>query len=403
LFDVGSAIFYNGIMQITDIEGVFASGIHCGIKNTDALDLAYIYVPNCVGSSVVLSQNLIRSATLDHNEQVFNTEAVKLMIINSGNANSVTGDIGLKHVQDTVAKAAQCFGCLPTEVGVASTGIIGVPLPIHSILNGLEKFSGTEKNGAACSEAILTTDLVPKTASRTIQIQGYSVHFAGITKGSGMISPNMATTLGFIVTNVALDSVACKKLLSVAIDDSYNMLSVDTDQSTNDMVSLQSSGELVLPLNNNDMSAIQHALTELCIDLAKQIANDGEGAKHVIEAHVEGAQSKIDARRVAKLVVDSPLVKTAVAGEDPNWGRILMALGKDSSVTIVQGLLSIRINDHPIFTNGHPESMDRPGLKAVMRDPNIVISIVIGSGPYQATAWGCDLTHGYIDINTAYN
>ena len=390
-------------MQLTDINGVYASGTHCGIKDSGSLDLAYIYVPNCVGSSVVLSQNLIRSATLDHNEEVFNTEPVKLMIINSGNANSVTGEIGMVHVQDTAAKAAECFGCLPTEVGVASTGIIGVPLPIHLLLNGLEQFSGTEKNGVACAKAILTTDLVSKTASRTIQIQGHDVHFSGITKGSGMIAPNMATTLGFIVTNLALDSITCKALLQYSIDNSYNMLSVDTDQSTNDMVSLQSSGELVLSLNENDMKAVQHALTELCIDLAKQIAKDGEGAQHVIEVHVDGAQTKADARSVAKLVVDSPLVKTAVAGEDPNWGRILMALGKDPSVTIVQGLLSIRINDHPIFTNGHPESIDRPGLKAVMADFNIVISIVIGNGPYQATAWGCDLTHGYIDINTAYN
>lgn len=390
-------------MQITDIDGVYASGTHCGIKDTDALDLAYIYVPNCVGSSVVLSQNLIRSATLDHNDQVFNTEPVKLMIINSGNANSVTGEVGMVHVQDTVAKAAECFGCLPTEVGVASTGIIGVPLPIQSLLNGLGQFSGTEKNGELCAKAILTTDLVSKTASRTIQIQGHDIHFSGITKGSGMIAPNMATTLGFIVTNVALDSMACKELLRFSIDDSYNMLSVDTDQSTNDMVSLQSSGELVVQLNDNDMTAIQHALTELCIDLAKQIAKDGEGAQHVIEVHVEGAQTKLDARRVAKLVVDSPLVKTAVAGEDPNWGRILMAVGKDSSVTIFQELLSIRINDHAIFTNGHPESIDRSCLKAVMADPYVVLSIVIGSGPHQATAWGCDLTHGYIDINTEYN
>lgn len=394
---------YDNGMQITDIEGVYASGIHCGIKATDALDLAFIYVPNCVGSSVVLSQNIIRSVTLDHNELVFKNRPVKLMVINSGNANSVTGELGERHVAETVKKAADCFGCLPEEIGVASTGIIGVPLPIQSLLSGLDHFSGHEKNGAACADAILTTDLVAKTASRTIQIQGQTVHFAGITKGSGMIAPNMATTLGFIVTNLSLGSSACSDLLSKAIDDSYNMLSVDTDQSTNDMVSLQSSGALTLTLEDNDKQALQLALTELCIDLAKQIAKDGEGAKHVIEVHVEGAQTKRDARRVAKLVVDSPLVKTAIAGEDPNWGRILMAVGKDPSVVILQELLSIRINDHAIFTNGVPESIDRPGLKALMTDPNIVISIVIGNGPYQATAWGCDLTHGYIDINTEYN
>ena len=390
-------------MKITDIDGVYASGVHSGIKDSGGLDLAYIFVPGCVGSAVVLSQNLIRSATLDHNDQVFKAGPVKLMIANSGNANSVTGDVGRVHVQQTVEKASKHFGCLTDEIGVASTGIIGVPLPIQSLLNGLDQFSGTEKNGAACAEAILTTDLVSKTASRTIQIQGHDVHFSGITKGSGMIAPNMATTLGFIVTNVALDCGMCKELLTSAIDDSYNMLSVDTDQSTNDLVTLQSTGGVSLDLQDNDIQAIQHALTELCIDLAKHIAKDGEGAAHMIEVHVDGAQTKADARRVAKLVVDSPLVKTAVAGADPNWGRILMALGKDPSVMINQDLLSIRMNDRSIFTNGHPDEIDRSVLMDVMSEPTIVISIVIGNGTHQATAWGCDLTHGYIDINTEYN
>ena len=390
-------------MQITDIDGVYASGVHCGIKDSGGLDLAYIFVPDCVGSAVVQSQNVIRSVTLDHNETVFNAGPVKLMIINSGNANSVTGDVGMVHVQQTVSKAAHCFGCRPTEVGVASTGIIGVPLPIQSLLNGLDQFKGNESQGDDCAAAILTTDLVKKTASRTIQIQGHDVHFSGITKGSGMIAPNMATTLGFIVTNVALDCTMCNQLLMSAIDDSYNMLSVDTDQSTNDLVTLQSTGGVPLDLQDNDIQAIQHALTELCIDLAKQIAKDGEGATHMIEVHVDGAQTKADARCVAKLVVDSPLVKTAVAGEDPNWGRILMALGKDPSVIINQDVLSIRMNDRSIFKNGHPDEIDRSVLAAAMSEPTIVISIVIGNGTHQATAWGCDLTHGYIDINTEYN
>ncbi|RAP24980.1 N-acetylglutamate synthase [Candidatus Marinamargulisbacteria bacterium SCGC AG-343-K17] len=390
-------------MLLTDIDGVFSSGIHCGIKDTEALDLGYIYVPNCVGSAIVQSQNVIRSVTLDHNESVFKEGPVKLMVINSGNANSVTGDVGIKHVHETVEKAANCFGCSISDVGVASTGIIGVPLPIQSILNGLELFSGDEKRGDLCAEAILTTDLVSKTAFRSIEIQGQMVHLSGITKGSGMISPNMATTLGFVVTNLAMDSDMCQSVLQQAINDSYNMLSVDTDSSTNDLVSLQSSGALALSLEDHDVIAFQHALTELCIDLAKQIARDGEGAEHFIETHVSGAQSKLDAKRVAKLVVDSPLVKTAIAGEDPNWGRIVMAIGKDPSVSIFQDLLCIRINDRPIFTNGHPEPLDRAGLKAVMTAMDIVIDIVIGNGPHEATAWGCDLTHGYIDINTEYN
>jgi len=390
-------------MQMTDISGVFASGVHCGIKASGVLDLAYIFVPECVGSAVVLSQNAIRSVTLDHNETVFNTNPIKLMVINSGNANSVTGPIGKTHVNQTVATASQAFGCKPSEVGVASTGIIGVPLPIDCILNGLKRFTGKEKNSDLCAEAILTTDLVKKTAARSITIQGQTVHFCGITKGSGMIAPNMATTLGFIVTNVAINNATCHQMLQSAINDSYNMLSVDTDQSTNDMVSLQSTGEIALSLSDTDQKAIQHALTELCIDLAKQIAKDGEGATHVVEVHVLGAQSKNDAKRVAKLVVDSPLVKTAIAGEDPNWGRILMALGKDPSVVIDHAALTIDVNNELIFSNGAPHHANKTQLAKVMKHPTIVITIHIGNGSYEATAWGCDLTHGYIDINTAYN
>ena len=166
---------------------------------------------------------------------------------------------------------------------------------------------------------------------------------------------------------------------------------------------MQSSGAVELELSDSDLDVFQEALTTLCIDMAKQIARDGEGATHFIEVNVSGAQSKLDAKTVAKLVVNSPLVKTAIAGEDPNWGRIVMALGKDPSVMIQQNLLSIRINGHAIFLNGMPEIIDRDQLKTVMAVNDIVIDIVLGEGDFEATAWGCDLTHGYIDINTAYN
>ncbi len=388
--------------MISIISGVFSSGLHCGIKSNGGYDLGFIYVPDCVGSAVVLTQNLIRSVTCDHNDIVFNRGPVKLIIINSGNANSLTGEIGATHLNQTIEKAAAIFACNVDEIGVASTGIIGVPLPIESILTGLDQFIIHEKQGDKCAKAILTTDLVEKKAIRSFKIQGEDVHIAGITKGSGMIAPNMATTLGFIVTDLALDNASCQSLLSAAIDVSYNMLSVDTDQSTNDMVSLQSSGTISLSLSPEDMAVVQYELTELCIDLAKQIARDGEGAEHFLEVNVIGAQSKQDARRVAKLVVDSPLVKTAIAGEDPNWGRILMAMGKDSSVMLDLSLLSVRINDVAIYTDGVPESFDRAGLKVLMASSDVIIDITISDGAFEATAWGCDLTHGYIDINTEY-
>ncbi|MEK9727715.1 MAG: bifunctional glutamate N-acetyltransferase/amino-acid acetyltransferase ArgJ [Candidatus Margulisiibacteriota bacterium] len=390
-------------MQITDINGVFSDGISAGIKANGRLDLAYIYLPNCTGSAIVCSQNLIRSVTLVHNERVFQENVVKLLIVNSGNANSVTGNIGAIHVEQTVKAAAEKFGCSEQEVGVASTGIIGVPLPIEKVVKGINTFSLAQLKGELAAEAILTTDLVKKTAYRSIEIQGASVNIAGITKGSGMISPNMATTLGFIVTDLKLSSNQCQQVLKYAINESYNMLSVDTDQSTNDMVSLQSSGAIDLALSDIDLHAFQNALTDVCIDLAKQIARDGEGASHFIEVNVHGAYTKADAKRVAKLVVDSPLVKTAIAGEDPNWGRIIMAVGKDPNVRLEHSKLSIQINGHAIFTDGVPLHVKRNDLKKVMSQQDIIISITIGNGDAMATAWGCDLTHGYIDINTEYN
>ena len=191
--------------------------------------------------------------------------------------------------------------------------------------------------------------------------------------------------------------------LTAAIEESYNMLSVDTDSSTNDLVTLQASGEVQLDLNDVDIQAVTNAVTDVCIDLAKQIAKDGEGASHFIEVNVSGATSKPAAKQVAKQVVDSPLVKTAIAGEDPNWGRIVMAVGKNPAVKIDPSQLGIIINGLTIFSAGRPKQLSRPDIQKAMAQPDVIIDITVGEGTSVATAWGCDLTHGYIDINTEYN
>lgn len=388
-------------MSITNVSGVYASGIHCGIKSSGALDLAFIYVPNCVGSGVVLSKNNIVSYTLVHNKTL--NHPIKLIIVNSGNANCLTGTLGKKHVLQTVKAAAQQFHCREGDVAVASTGIIGVSLPIDRVLAGIRTFDPYDQQASNCSRAILTTDLTRKEVTRSLMIDGKPITIAAITKGSGMIAPNMATTLGFIVTDAAMNSAQCSTVLRKAMDESYNMLSVDTDCSTNDMVSLQSSGAAHVDWTESSMQTFQSALTGVCQELAKKIAMDGEGAKHLIQVDVLGATKIEHARRVAKQVVNSPLVKTAVAGEDPNWGRIAMALGKDDTVPIQLHDVSIAVNGTAIFSNGQPENLDRQSLKSVMAHKEVLIQVTIGSGNCVATAWGCDLTHGYIDINTAYN
>ena len=391
------------LVSFTELEGVYGSGYACGIKANGALDIGFIYVPNCVGSAIVQSQNQIRSATLDHNAQVFAKGPVKLMIVNSGNANSVTGDQGVQDVQTTVTEAAKVFNCDPTAIAVASTGIIGVTMPMEHVVKGIQAMDPTAQQADLCAKAILTTDLTDKSYSRSAQIQGQTITVSGITKGSGMIAPNMATTLGFIVTNLALNCEQCTQVLKPAINDSYNMLTVDTDCSTNDMVSLQSSGEVTLTLTPQDIATFTTLLTDLAIDMAKAIAKDGEGANHLIEVIVTGAKTKQDAQNVTKQVLDSPLVKTAIAGEDPNWGRIVMAIGKEPSVTINPNTLSIAINNFNVLEQGLPLDFNRTTLKTAMQVPEINICVDLGVGDATATGWGCDLTHGYIDINTAYN
>ncbi len=365
--------------------------------------MAYVYVPGCVGSAIVQTQHAFRSPTCDHNASVFGQGPVALMVINSGNANTATGALGRDHVAQTVAAASRHFGVPVEAIGVASTGIIGVPLPVQKIVSGIATFSGTEKQGGDCLKAILTTDLVPKQASRTVMVGGQRVHMAGITKGSGMIAPNMATTLGFIVTDLALTSDECHRLLQPAIDASYNCLSVDTDSSTNDLVTLQSSGAVSVPLSDADWGVVQEALTALCVDLAKQIAKDGEGATHSIDVIVRGASTALEARQLAKQVVNSPLVKTAIAGNDPNWGRLVMAIGKGNHPGLKPDHLSIVINGHVIMANGQPVNGDRDAVRNAMAVPDVVIEIGVGDGAYESVAYGCDLTHGYIDINMAYN
>lgn len=385
------------------VKTVFLSGISCGIKANGDHDLGYIYVPKCVGSAVVLSQNQIRSATLNHNERVFGQGPVELVVVNSGNANSATGPLGVQHVDQTVQKAAEVFGCPASRVAVASTGIIGVPLPIDSVLNGLQTMNPRDVNIDAFSTAILTTDLTKKVAKRSLSIGGTTVQFLGVTKGSGMIAPNMATTLGFIVTDLALSSSDCHEYLRHAIDASYNMISVDTDCSTNDMVSLQSSGYYNLDLSVAERREVQATLTDLCIDLAQQIVRDGEGATHMIEVEVTGAQMVSHAKQIAKSVVDSPLVKTAISGNNPNWGRLLMAVGKvPPTIPIQPACVSIQINDVMVF-NGVACPVDSEALRRSMAEHTIRIHIQVGDGDGCAVAWGCDLTKDYVRINAEYN
>ena len=391
---------------ITDIEGVFANGMHAGIKPSLKKDLAYIYLPKAYATAGVFTRNQFTASSVDHTKTCIQKGVLKAMVINSGNANAGTGQAGAVHTKQIAKKAAQLLGLKPSEVGVASTGRIGEALPVDKILKGLETMlqNPLASEGHQASEAILTTDLCAKETWHSKTVGGKKITVAGFTKGSGMIAPNMATTLTFLATNVQVKKVDLQRLLREAVNDSFNMLSVDTDTSTNDMLLLFSSGEKKCELNTGEeWEAFKKVLWGACIDLAKKIAKDGEGATKLIEVQVTGAAKGQDARTIAKNIVNSPLVKTALHGGDPNWGRIMAAACREPQLKLNIQKLVLTLGGHVIFEKGMPALFSREAVVTVLKKDNILIQLDLNLGKAKATAWGCDLTKGYIDINVEYS
>ena len=400
----------------SQIDGVYTGATYCGIQADAAnlpadesdkdFDLGYIYVPDAYSSAGVFTQHLIPGSAVTHTRAVIQNETMKAVMVNAGNANVLTGAEGAANTQSMASRAAQKLGLRPEEVGVASTGVIGKLLNIDAVLSGVDRVleDPKQKDAAAFSHAILTTDLTVKTAwASHTDAKGKEWIVAGATKGSGMISPDMATTLGFLVTNIKLDSDAHQRILSEAVQDSYNMMSVDTDTSTSDMILSMSTGALDPADSEVSDEIIAGLFNQVCLDLAIQIADDGEGASHRIEVAVTEAPTKDIARLVAKSVVDSPLVKTAIAGNDPNWGRILMAIGKVKQAGLDVSKVSVTVQGVPLVKDLMPLDFDLGDLGKRMADFVVRIEISFGTGSQSATAYGCDLTHGYIKINTKYN
>ncbi|MBT5953278.1 bifunctional glutamate N-acetyltransferase/amino-acid acetyltransferase ArgJ [bacterium] len=410
--------------MFTVLKGVFTNGIHCGIKKKKR-DLSFIYVPNVFATAGVFTKNKMVAASVVHTKKCLKSNNLKAVIINSGNANAATGKQGELDVKETSKLAADYFGINRSEVGIASTGIIGKTLDMDSLRSGLEnlltifkkkpevivpdkklseEIFDTLKNGKATADAILTTDLVEKTSTRTVKIGKKNITVTGMTKGSGMIAPNMATTLLFLVTNATIPKNELQEYLNKAINRSFNMLSVDTDTSTNDMGLLFSTGEYKFDSASKDgRDLFQELLSNVCIDLAKKIAMDGEGATKMIEVRVNEAQSVLDAKKVALNVVNSPLVKTAIFGEDPNWGRIVASACKDPSVKINPSKMDVSIDGVLVYSKGNPVDLDESEIASIFKAKEVTIELVLGIGTSSSVSWGCDLTHGYIDINTEYS
>ena len=332
----------------------------------------------------------------------------RAFLVNSGNANAFTGNRGMESAMRTVAATARSVGCTETEVFIASTGVIGEVLPDERITAKLDELMGRlDRSGwEAAARAIMTTDTFPKAATRKAMIGDVEVTLNGIAKGSGMIAPDMATMLSFVATDADLPAEVLQRLLTAANDRSFNSITVDGDTSTSDTLLLAATGRAgntkVERAGDPLLRDFARALESLLIDLAHQVVRDGEGAQKFVTIEVRGAASARAARRIGLSIANSPLVKTAIAGEDANWGRIVMAVGK-AGEKADRDRLSVAIGGVTIAEKGQPrEGYDEAPVAAHMKGREILIEVDIGIGRGKATVWTCDLTHGYIDINADY-
>ena len=342
---------------------------------------------------VVLSRERLRKAP-----------RAQAVVFNAGNANACNAERGLQDAEEMSRLAASVLGISSELVLAASTGVIGQLLPMDRVRSFLPQVRPTPDGGHAAAQAIMTTDRVPKEAAIALELGGKEVRIGAMTKGVGMIYPNMATMLCYLTTDAAVEHDFLKEAMRGAVNDSFNMTNVDGDMSTNDSAFLFASGtagNVPLRAGMAEAETFTTALRYVTRYLAREMARDGEGATHLMIVHVTGAQSDADARRAARAVTGSPLWQCAVAGGDPNWGRVIAALGA-SGADFRHDDLRLAINGVTLVEGGRAADYDQAAAKAAMQPADIHLEISIGSGPHEATAWGCDLTHGYIDENTTY-
>ena len=394
---------------ITAPKGFTANGIHCGIrKNKTKRDLSLIYSDRRAAAAAVYTTNLVKGAPLLVTKEHISDGYAQAVICNSGNANTCNAD-GIE-VAKTVAEAlSKSLSVKASDVIVASTGVIGQPLDTTPIVNGIPTLvSGLGDKSAEAAEGIMTTDTVKKEIAVSFTLGGKECRLGGIAKGSGMIHPNMATMLVFLTTDVAISSEMLQKALSSDIQNTFNMVSVDGDTSTNDMVSILANGmagNAEITEENEDFAAFMAALNTVTVYLCRSIAGDGEGATKLLECKVTGASDEKTAKTVAKSVVCSSLLKAAMFGADANWGRVLCAIGYSGAavdVTKVGVSFVSAAGEIAVCENGSGIPFSEEVAKTVLLEKEIEIRVSLGVGDASATAWGCDLTYDYVKINGDY-
>jgi len=394
---------------VTHPRGFRAAGGTCGIKASGKPDLVLIVADNTCAAAGMFTTSKVPGAPVIVSRRHVRGGKARAIVVNSGCSNVATGKDGERDALTMCRTLAEQVGCPLNQVLVCSTGIIGRRLPMQKITPGIASLYKDLAAGAdvdaKVATAILTTDLVTKTASRTVNIAGQEVRLAGIAKGSGMIQPNMATMLAFITTDAAISPAMLRAALKDAVSATFNRTSIDHDTSTSDSAMILASGEAgnrPITAKGKPFSAFAAALLEVCAELAYQIVKDGEGATKVFRVNVTGAKSMKDADRVGYTITGSPLVKTAVHGADPNWGRLAMAVGR-SGAAVDPMKLTMSIGGIAVFAKGVNADADLNALEAHMKGSEVQFDIDLGLGKHQAQWLGCDLSREYITINADYS
>lgn len=404
---LGPRILEGGIHLV---KGFKAQGYPAGIKRMRK-DLSVIYstLPDTTAAGV-FTTNKVRAAPVVVSERILKSGRARAIVCNAGCANAATGEQGMRDALEMADITAKCLNVKPEEVIVASTGVIGRHLPMDIVREGIKNCVGTldQAEPGNVAAAMMTTDLVPKEVLVEAEINGTVVRIGGVAKGSGMIHPNMATMLGWIITDAAVEADALQTALREVTNATFNMISVDGDTSTNDMVAVLANGAAGNPVvtRAKGYAQLKEALHLVCETLAKKIARDGEGATTLLEVRIENARSLEDARLAARSVTKSPLVKTAVFGRDPNWGRILAAVGY-SGAEFDPSKVDIQVKSAAgaawVLKAGEPcETLDKDGLRRIVDKDHVIFTVDLHDGEHNATAWGCDFSYNYVKINADY-
>jgi len=389
--------------NVTSASGFLAGAVHAGIKSEDEPDLAILCSEVPCKAAGVFTTNQIKSAPVILSQKHIVKGRAQAVVVNSGCANACMGGQGLADARGMANLAAAKLGIYPEEVLVASTGVIGVPLPMDKIRAGIPKIKPNREGGHDFCRAIMTTDTRPKELAVKVDLKGTEFTIGGVAKGIGMIHPNLATMLCFIATDAVVSADFLQAALQKVVDCSFNMVSIDGDTSPNDCAFLLANGLAGnQPIDFDNGGDFQEALNAVCTHLAKSMAQDGEGATKLIEVIVEGAEDQAGARQAARTIAGSPLVKAAINGNDPNWGRIVAALGR-SGARVREDRLDVYLNDVCVMKQGCPAPFNKGEMKsALSNSDSVLIRLCLNLGDGQATAWGCDLSEEYVRINSRY-